>query len=659
MLIVKIFLRLPIMRKLFICLLLIGTLQSHIFAQDDLILQFVNSKLDSAFKIASDDFKKGLNIANQGLEIAYKNKRKDLIYKSLRAVGNIYEDKGQLENAKSNYAMALSLAESMPLESKYLYVYSDWAILHKKMGQYAIAQEYHQKTIDKAISINDWEMVEEGYHGLGTMYSMLSQFDKAIQYYFKSINAAEKWGNKEGVVLTRQNISSIFRKAKNYEMARKSIIETYDMAIALKDSLRIASVLMVYGEIESDAKVFDIALGKLEKAKEIFTQKKAFAKQCQAMIAIGKIYFEQGNYNAAEATWKACLSRENYILPYEFANLYNKLGNLFYQKGNYNAAIQAIEKSLEKTNMLGYKEIALENQRLLADIYEKQGNLNLAVIAHKSASVLNDSLVKVNQQRQMTDAQFLFDVERRDLQILMQQKDLQYNKYIAWGLSFAVLLLSSLLFVTWKQMKAKQKAQKKAELLLSELNHRVKNNLQTITSIMRLQSRQVEDQNVRALFNESRQRLEAMTMLHHQFYKDDDIETIDLQNFTNQLVPKLCFAYNFEKANFVADILIENNPINAITAQPIALIINELVTNSFKHAFKNTSNPSIKIHLTDDQFIYTDNGCGLGKDYNHKKDNGLGLELISSLVEQLNARLKFISSNEGLLVEIKFSIKIS
>lgn len=433
-------------------------------------------------------------------------------------------------------------------------------------------------------------------------------------------------------------------------MARRSIAETEKLALANQDSTRIASVYMVSAEIEYDTKNYDAALQKILISKAIFAQKKKMAKYCEALTILGKIYFEKGDWKKAEQCWQECNALKDYILPYEYAALYSKIGNLQLKKGNLAAAKKAIENSLAKTDLLGYKEIALENQLLLAKIFEKEGDFRSANQAYQKAIWLSDSLAKVNNKRQMTEAQFMFDVEKKDTQIKTQQQALLLKSRLNYVYFIGIILLLTALFFIWRQMKGKQKAQQKAELLLTELNHRVKNNLQTITSIMRLQSRQIKDVELLTIFNESQQRLEAVSILHQQFYKNDNIEYIDLQSFANQLVDKLAFTYNFEAQQWSKNIKIEHNPIHVKYAQPLALIINELVTNSFKHAFLDTENPHIEISLSSSHLTYTDNGCGMPLNY----QVGLGIELITALSEQLHGKYQLTSEN-GLRFEMAYA----
>jgi two-component sensor histidine kinase len=552
------------------------------------------------------------------------------------------------------YQNALDLAETKLSIKNKLMIYNDWAIIHKKMKRYDIARHYHFKTIEEAEKIQNWEVVEDGYHGLGTLYSMQSNFDQSILYYLESIRAAERWGNQKGIILTQQNISNIYFKAKNYTSAKENIEKTYRMALGQKDTLRIGAVLLIYGNIELALGNEASALEKHQAAKAIFEQKKDKPRLAQSLFAIGEFFLKKGDYKTAKLYFDQCQQLESVFVPYLSADFYSKLGKMYHAQQQFPAAIEALKKSLAKSDTSRFKEIALANHLELAEIFKTQGKFKIAYEHLDTANQLSKLLFEENNQKNLTEAKFRFDVEKRDLQINTQAQDLASSLKIRYLLGGGILLLIGLLFFTWRQMKAKQTATKRLELLMKELHHRVKNNLQTMVSLMRLQSRQVSDPNALAILNESRSRLEAISMLHQQFYRNDEIHTVNFKSFLEDLIQKLCFAYNFPEETFSKQIEVEDNILNVDTALPTALIINELLSNSFKYAFAETEHPSIRIQLKNNTLLYHDNGKGIDKEVNtNQTASSFGVLLITSLAKQLNAKHRFYNE-EGMGFEMKF-----
>jgi two-component system, sensor histidine kinase PdtaS len=614
----------------------------------------ITSIVKKAQAMSVQNIDSALYFAHQAVQLAVKVDSPSLIFQAYRAIGIINEDNNRLGEAQKAYATALALADAKLTIDDQLLIYTDWAIIHKKLGQYKVALDYHWLTVTRAEKVKNWEVAEEGYHGLGTLYSMLSDFNQSIYYYLLSIQTAEKWGNTEGVVLTQQNISSIYMKAKNYDMALKNVEKTYLMALKLGDSSRIAAVLGVYGNIETAVGNYQNALAKhLE--SNIILEKRGDKKRLGGnYISIGYIFFQQKNYAQADAYYAKCQPLKDFFTSYMNAEFHNKLGQLYAAKGQTNDAIAAFKASLDVTNAFGFKEIAKENHEALAKIYNQNKQFDKAYQESLAVNELNEVLFKESTQKSMTEAQFKFDVEKRDLQIEGQNKELHHSTIIRWLLISGLILTLVLLYVTWLQMRKKQEAKKRIELVIKELHHRVKNNIQTIASMMRLQARQVKDPSVSAVLLENKLRLETFSMLHQQLYQTDDLQKVDLQPFIRGIIEKLLFSYSIPYDKINTHISVENKMMDVETAIPIGLMLNELLTNSFKYAYPSVEILNITIDIKSKSLHYADNGNSLPDDFDFNKKAGFGMNLIQSFAQQLKGKYQFSKQN-GIDFQLKFS----
>ena len=189
-----------------------------------------------------------------------------------------------------------------------------------------------------------------------------------------------------------------------------------------------------------------------------------------------------------------------------------------------------------------------------------------------------------------------------------------------------------------------QQQNKEKTVMLREIHHRVKNNLQVITSLLRLQSKDIDDPEVIKQFGEATNRVIAMSLIHEKIYQTDDLSDIDISSYFETLTSELIRSYTL-------GIPIETNitaNISAVTPDhmvPFALLLNELVSNSLKHGFANKSMGKIEIHLTEDSdniiLEYLDNGS-----WNlPSKEFSFGLELIDTLTEQLDGAFKRTTEN--------------
>lgn len=182
------------------------------------------------------------------------------------------------------------------------------------------------------------------------------------------------------------------------------------------------------------------------------------------------------------------------------------------------------------------------------------------------------------------------------------------------------------------------------EVLLREIHHRVKNNLQIISSLLSLQSRYIKDPHAIQLFRESQNRVRSMALIHEHLYRSADMSHIDFAEYAKNLVTQLFRSYGVNTKSIKLRIDADNIFLDVNTAVPCGLIINELVSNSLKHAFPDGRNgeisievrraPENKIHL-----IIGDNGIGLSPEVDAAATPTLGLKLVTALIEQLSATL--------------------
>ena len=198
---------------------------------------------------------------------------------------------------------------------------------------------------------------------------------------------------------------------------------------------------------------------------------------------------------------------------------------------------------------------------------------------------------------------------------------------------------------------------KEKEVLLKEVHHRVKNNLQVISSLLNLQSRHITDKASRAMFKESQSRIRAMALIHEKLYTSEDLAHIDIAEYMQDLTASLFSTYTVRNAIKV-NIAITDIFLTITTAIPCGLIINELVTNALKHAFPHQQDGTITISMTpstNDSLILTvsDTGIGFPKDIDFRNTTTLGMQLVTSLVEQLEGTIT-LDRSEGTRFRIEF-----
>jgi PAS domain S-box-containing protein len=198
---------------------------------------------------------------------------------------------------------------------------------------------------------------------------------------------------------------------------------------------------------------------------------------------------------------------------------------------------------------------------------------------------------------------------------------------------------------------------KEKEVLLKEIHHRVKNNMQIISSMLGLQTSTVDDPRFNEMMKDSQNRIRSMALIHENLYRSENMAEVNFSEYVSSLVNNIYVSYR-HNGKVQISIDIDNISLDIDTAIPLGLIMNELITNSFKHAFPKNMDGEIKIKLSklDENrynLIVQDNGVGLPKTLEITNSRSLGLQLVNILIEQIEGSLK-VDLDNGVRYTIEF-----
>ncbi|MGO9016148.1 MAG: sensor histidine kinase, partial [Dissulfurispiraceae bacterium] len=198
---------------------------------------------------------------------------------------------------------------------------------------------------------------------------------------------------------------------------------------------------------------------------------------------------------------------------------------------------------------------------------------------------------------------------------------------------------------------------KEKETLLREIHHRVKNNMAVVSSLLSLEAKKIKDATVRALFEESQQRIRSIALVHERLYQTKDLSAINFEGYIKSIIAEIISLYRIDTSAITTEINIGGIELDLESAVPCGLIINELLTNAFKHAFPNNGGGLISINFAETDGAHTltikDNGVGLPEGFDYKEANTLGLQLVKVLTRQLKGTLQ-IKSVKGTEAIVSF-----
>ena len=196
------------------------------------------------------------------------------------------------------------------------------------------------------------------------------------------------------------------------------------------------------------------------------------------------------------------------------------------------------------------------------------------------------------------------------------------------------------------------------DVLLKEIHHRVKNNLQTISSLLNLQSANIKDPDALRLFMETRYRVRSMSLIHEKLYQSHDLSRIDFADYLRTLTSGLAGSFAGPSSAVRISVDVEEIMLGVDSAVPCGLIVNELVTNCFKYAFTGGRAGEIKIRMARTaearlQLSVADDGVGFPKGLDFRETESLGMQLITTLTEQLDGSIQ-LTNGTGTKFEITF-----
>lgn len=384
--------------------------------------------------------------------------------------------------------------------------------------------------------------------------------------------------------------------------------------------------------------------------------------------------------------------------------------NLFHSAESFYtiAEFYAQRKDFAKSNHYYNKVLALPKgvtplssiRNIYYNLYQAdsaQNNFKSAIENYKNYKKLNDSLLGARSSRDIQELliQYQANQKEQDNELLRKESILQKNKLqrAEWLTKVTVIGLFALLAIVGLSLYGYRNRQKSNQLLVShqqeiemkndslqnlidkqaklllekewlikEIHHRIKNNLQVITSLLNAQSSYLQNDAALAAIKDSQNRIQSISLIHQKLLQSDNVALINIHSYIVELMKFLCDTFHVNhRIKFEFDV--PEIELDIVQAMPLGLIINEAITNIIKYAFPNNSKGKVSISLADLKngfylFSIEDNGIGIQKDNKDASASSLGMTLIKGLGEQLGGEVE-ISSNNGVRISLQFLARVS
>lgn len=559
------------------------------------------------------------------------------------------------------------------------YNLAEWQNFHYSFFMQAndSAIYYGKKAIEMYEALDSLDRVAEQYHFLSFDLVNLGRLNEAENAAFISIALSDSLDNQERVARNYLELSRIYVKSqdslKALNYAQKAQVLFKNLDLTFYDPItysRLTEAYLLNAEYEKTIDAANTAIVSFEQE---------YGKVKYTDLDYFHMYQYRGDAYLRLGADQSAIDDYNYVLKLSnehFNGLLNSightsLGKIYRRQGNYEKALAELQKGEVYINThkdettFFYEEMALTHEGL--ENYQEA----LKYQRRNEAS----KLLELKQKNQSLRSELLAKYESRekDDQIALQQIQLEQKSKIQWlsigitGLS--VLLLGGVLLV-FRNNKRKNlqlkllnndltKRNSQNELLLKEIHHRVKNNLQTISSLLSLQSSHIENPEVLGAVANSRSRVQSMALIHQKLYQGENLAAVEMKDFLQTLGESLVDSHGIDSGKVVIEYPMDKVEMDVDDAIPIGLIANELITNAFKYAFPDNRDGKVKVSLVkhdEKNFSFKVSDNGIGQKENTKIEKpGFGSQLVRLLVQQIGGELNTKRQN-GFNAEINFSI---
>jgi two-component sensor histidine kinase len=271
--------------------------------------------------------------------------------------------------------------------------------------------------------------------------------------------------------------------------------------------------------------------------------------------------------------------------------------------------------------------------------------------------MLKDSLLDKDKAKSLLGMQVVFETEKKEQQIhlleqdnVVNQQEIENKNIWIYGLIMTITLVTIICILIYVGYRASQRNKRRVETLLKELHHRVKNNLQILSSVLSLQSQYLKDEDALQAIKSSESRVNAMALIHKKLYRDDGNRTIDMKEYIQELGAYLLHTYGYTENRVRLVVESETIAVDVDKAIPIGLMLNELMSNALKYAFKSQAEPVLLIELkllksATLTIAVRDNGSGMDQQKMQSGTVSFGLKMVHTLIRELKGKLDITSQN--------------
>ena len=604
-------------------------------------------------------YQNALLLANQ----AHDQQQQALI---LYEIARVYYRQSKAELAERELLRALAIQKAAGDKKIYI-TYEALISVYKDKGDFISMLSYALEAVNILKTSREFTGLDIIYFQLGNVYFDLGHFAKSVVAYRLSLAISQQKGQVVADMYLVKNLTKALIKQKQEEEALQFLqrISRINLRLNPRDRMILAESM---GECYT-------ALHQLKRAEKYYLQSVQWNNQLEqweglpAYGGIGRFYVTTRQYRKAGPYIRSVLAAPTGMVPpsviQEFHLLQFKVDSA---AGNYLAAIVHFRqhKALADSIFSAVKNRQLEELQVQYETSQKEQRIQLLIAKGErqqselkraqttrnaiiAGAILLVGLLGVSYNR--------YRLKQRNNQLLEAKQQLLESKQIE--INDKNLALEKVLDEKDALLGEKEELLVEKEWMLKEIHHRVKNNLQIISSMLSSQSNYLHDPTSLAALRESQNRVQTMALIHQKLYQSESLARVNMQEFVREIVDHLLESFNCEYSVWT-HLNILAVELEVAMAMPVGLIINEAMTNALKYAFPQNRRGTIAIELTSlnnqlYQVSIADDGIGLPPGFEFEHSPTLGLTMIKGLSKQLHGKLTF-SQEGGVRISLQFEV---
>lgn len=637
------------------------------------------NKLNTTF-VDEGDVANSLKYGWKALALALKIKDQTGIVISYSNLGYTYGYDGRYDESLKMYYRSLEYSRKYGQELEAINAFVNIGTIYDSKGDYKNSLRYYFYALNYGKRTKDTDLLADVYQNLGVTYYALGNLPESLKMHFESLRNYEKLHDDSGKVDEYNSIGNVYADQGKDELAINMYKKSLQLALRLQDKNGIGNAYVNLGIVYKDQEKYQNALEMYDKANRVYTS--IDDRQGLAIVYndLAKLYFNSGNYQQAIANCEIALKNSVSVnAASETTNAYLTMSKVYIKLGELKKAKALIELSLRQSLAIREKQNIKDTYAVFIQLDSASNDFKAAFKHQKLWLTYRDSIYnkEAEEKSYQTVLQYTFD-KKASLEKAKNDKAIsklnQQNKLSRQQKSYLVIILIVFALsgiVVWYFARRSINNRKKLatflanenqhkEMLLQEVHHRVNNSLQMISSLLAIQADSTTNDEIRDYLLKSENRIQSMSVMHQLLHLGDSKLEVNMQDYFNGVLD--FYATLLEsKPKVKLNVAVPPVTFHTKLAMPLAIILNELITNSLKYAFP-TNEGELVVSLASEAnskswiFSVKDNGIGLQLKKEPITQSSLGLTLVQLMVKQIGGTVT-IHSDRQMEVIIQFTEK--